>query len=117
MSNVLQVAGAGSGFACTLDGGLDAMRGRIGEWQAVVGQATKRELAEGGFTLVYDHDPAVTVELARLAAAEFACCSFFTFSLAFGHEGLRFTVTAPDDAQEFLTAVFGTAGTASAGSS
>jgi hypothetical protein len=96
-------------LVCTLDGGLDAMRGRIGEWKAVIAQATGREPADGGVTLVYDHDPAVTVELGRLAAAEFACCSFFTFTLTVAPDGMRFTISAPDEARDAVTAVFGTA--------
>ena len=99
----------GSDIVCTLDGGLDAMRGRIDEWAAVIGRATGREPADGGVTLVYDHDPALTVELARLAAAEFACCSFFSFALKVAPDGVRFTVTAPDEAATVLTALFGTA--------
>jgi hypothetical protein len=96
-------------LVCTLDGGLDAMRGRISEWRAVIAQATGREPADGGVTLVYDHDPALTVELARLAAVEFACCSFFTFTLAVAPDGMRFTISAPDEARDAVTAVFGTA--------
>jgi len=96
-------------LVCTFDGGLDAMRGRTGEWQAVIGRAIGREPAEGGVTLVYDHDPAVTVELARLAAVEFACCSFFAFTLTVAPEGMRFTVSAPNEARDVVTAVFGTA--------
>ena len=56
--------GAGTELVCTLDGGLDAMRDRISEWKAVIAQATRREPADGGVTLVYDHDPGTTVELA-----------------------------------------------------
>jgi hypothetical protein len=51
----------------------------------------------------------LTVELARLAAAEYACCSFFTFTLTIGPAGVRLTVTAPPDAQPLVTALFGTA--------
>jgi hypothetical protein len=97
----------GSDVVCTLDGDPDAIRVRINEWQAVIGAATRREPTGGGVTLVYEHDPAMTVELARLAAAEFACCSFFTFALTVGPDGMRFTVTAPDEAADVLTAVFG----------
>jgi hypothetical protein len=102
-------------LVCTLDGGLDAMRGRIGEWRAIIAQATGREPADGGVTLVYDHDPAVTVELARLAAAEFACCSFFTFTLIVATDGMRFTISAPDEARDVVTAVFGAAAPAPVG--
>jgi hypothetical protein len=94
---------------CTLDGGLDAMHGRISEWTAVIAQATRREPADGGVTLVYDHDPAVTVELARLAAAEFACCSFFSFTLTVARDGMRFTISVPGEARDVVTAMFGSA--------
>jgi hypothetical protein len=100
-------ADGGPDFVCTLDGGVEALAGRFGQWQAVIGQAVTREAADGGVTLGYDHDPARTVELARLAAAEFACCSFFTFSLTVAPEGVRFTVTAPPEAQDVVTALFG----------
>jgi hypothetical protein len=109
MASAALDGGSRPDLVCTFDGGLDAMRARIGEWKAVIGRATRREPAEGGVTLVYDHDPAVTVELARLAAAEFACCSFFTFTLTVAPEGMRFAVTAPPEAATAVTAVFGTA--------
>lgn len=60
---------AGSGIVCTLDGGADALRARVSEWQTVTARATGRRPADGGVTLTFDHDPSVTVELARLAAA------------------------------------------------
>jgi hypothetical protein len=109
MSAAALPGGSRPDLVCTLDGGPDAMRGRIAEWRAVIHKATGREPADGGVTLVYDHDPAVTVELARLAAAEFACCSFFTFTLTVAPEGMRFTISAPDEARDAVTAVFGTA--------
>jgi hypothetical protein len=111
VSRAAMAAGAagGSDIVCTLDGGVEAMRARITQWQDVLAAVAGREPAEGGITLVYEHDEARTVELARLAAAEFACCSFFTFTLAVGPAGVRFTVTAPDEAHDVITAVFGTA--------
>lgn len=55
------------------------------------------------------HDSDRAVELARLAAAEFACCPFFTFDLTIGPDGLRFTVRAPEAAQDMLSGLFGAA--------
>jgi hypothetical protein len=98
-----------SDLVCTLDGGPDAMRDRIGDWRAVIARATGREPADGGVTLVYDHDPAVAVELARLSVAEFACCSFFSFTVTVAPEGMRFTVQAPAEAATVVTAIFGAA--------
>ncbi|GAB1692478.1 hypothetical protein [Krasilnikovia sp. M28-CT-15] len=99
----------GPDLVCTIEGGIDAMHARITQWQAALGRATGREPADGGVSLTFDHDPALTVELARLAAAEYACCSFFTFTVTVGPAGVRFTVTAPPEAQDVVTAVFGTA--------
>jgi hypothetical protein len=99
----------GSDIVCTLDGGVDAMRGRIGEWQDVIGRAVGRHPAAGGVALRYEHDATLAVELVRLAAAEFACCSFFEFSLTVGPEGMVFAVSAPDEARDVITAVFGSA--------
>jgi hypothetical protein len=56
-------------LACTLGGGLPAMGRRVSDWQAVTARASARRPIQGGVTLTYDHDPALTVELARLAAA------------------------------------------------
>ncbi|MBT2390723.1 hypothetical protein J7E87_15130 [Streptomyces sp. ISL-1] len=109
--------GGGSDIVCTLEGGTDAMSERITDWQTVVGAATGREPADGGVTLTFDHDPGAAVELARLAAAEFACCSFFTFTLTIGPMGMRFTVTAPEEARDVVTAVYGTAAPAASGGS
>ncbi|MEV6596950.1 hypothetical protein AB0M36_08825 [Actinoplanes sp. NPDC051346] len=99
----------GPDIVCTIDGGIEAMRGRIDQWQAVLDRATGRKPADGGVSLTFAHDPAMTVDLARLAAAEYACCSFFTFTLTVGPAGMRFTVTAPPEARDVVTAVFGTA--------
>ena len=94
-------------IACTLAGGPDALADRVGEWRAVVGRAVAREATADGVALVYAHDEADAVELARLAAAEFACCSFFSFTLTVSPEGMRFTVGAPPEAQDAVAAVFG----------
>ena len=102
--------GAGTGgpeIVCTLDGGVEAMRGRISEWQTAIGRATAREAVDGGVALTFPHDAGHVVELARLAAAEYACCTFFTFTLTVGNAGVRFEVRAPREAADVLTAVFG----------
>jgi hypothetical protein len=96
-------------LACTLAGGAEAMDARVEDWRGVVGRATGREAIEGGVALRFDHDVALTTELARLAAAEYACCSFFAFTLDVNGEGLRFAVTGPAEAADAVTAVFGSA--------
>jgi hypothetical protein len=91
---------------CTL-GGAEAMRTRLAEWQHVTGRATGRRPVAGGVSLTYDHDERVAVELARLAAAEFACCSFFEFTLGVGPDGMTFTVSGPAEVGEVIAALFG----------
>jgi hypothetical protein len=103
-------SGLGPAIACTLEGGIEAMQERVGEWQSVVGHAIDRHGVAGGVTLSYGHDERLAVELARLAAAEYACCSFFTFSLTVGPTGMTFTVTAPEEARDVVTAMFGAYG-------
>ena len=97
------------GIACTLAGGEVAMRARIDEWRAVIAKRTGRRPTDGGVTLTYSFDPTVAVELARLGAAEFDCCSFFTFSLTVSPAGMVFTVTAPSSAADLVAAMFGDA--------
>jgi hypothetical protein len=98
-----------SDIVCTLEGGVDAMRSRIDEWQDVIGRAVGRRPVVGGVALHYEHDATVAVELTLLASAEFACCSFFEFSLTVGPQGMVFAVSAPDEARDVIAAVFGAA--------
>jgi DNA-binding transcriptional MerR regulator len=101
--------GAGELVGCTLDAGR--MKGRVEDWQALLSRAVGREPIPGGTALVFDHDAGLTVELARLAAAEHGCCSFFDFTLALTGEGLRLEVRGPAEAHEVIAAIFGPVGT------
>ena len=94
---------------CKIDGGLDAIQTRVTDWQDVIGRSTGRRAIDGGEVLNYDHDEAVAANLGRLAAAEYACCSFFEFTLTVGSEGMAFAVTAPPEAGAVVTAMFGDA--------
>jgi DNA-binding transcriptional MerR regulator len=100
-------------IACTLD--HDAMRGRISDWQAVLTRATSRGSIAGGVALTFAHDVQPTAELARLAAAEHGCCTFFDFTLEVTTAGVRFEVRAPVEAHDVLAAVFGPPGPPSRG--
>jgi DNA-binding transcriptional MerR regulator len=96
--------------ACTLDPG--AMRGRLGDWQAVLARGTSRSPIPGGSAITFDTDPELAADLARLVAAEHACCSFFDFTISVTEAGLRFEVRAPDEAHDLLATVFGPVGAA-----
>jgi DNA-binding transcriptional MerR regulator len=99
---------SGPPIACTLEAGR--MSGRLTDWQAVLLRASSRSPIPGGVALTFDHDVEVTTELARLAAAEHACCTFFDFALAVTGDGVRFEVRAPSQAHKVLAAVFGSPG-------
>lgn len=99
------VATARIPIACTLGG--TQVRPRIDEWQAVLARASRRDQSSGCVVAMFPHDPDLTAELARLAAAEHECCPFFEFTLAVTRAGVRFEVSAPGEARDLLTLVFG----------
>jgi hypothetical protein len=48
-------------------------------------------------------------ELARLVAAEQACCAFLSFRITVDQRGVGLEVRAPAGADEIVTALFGAA--------
>jgi hypothetical protein len=92
-------------IACTLGG--DDQRARIAQWRAVLARARRREPVDGGVRLAYDPEPDLLAELARLTAAEHACCGFLSFTLSVSAAGTAFTVTAPPDAAPLVAEIFG----------
>jgi hypothetical protein len=93
-------------IVCTLDGGGE-LTGRLDEWRAVLAQATGREETDEGVALTFDHDIPRTAELARLLAAEYACCSFASYHLTIDGQGVRMEIRTPPEARAALAAVFG----------
>lgn len=95
--------------ACTLP--AEEMPERNAAWQRLVGHVTGRvALPEGetGVRLVLDQDVPLA-ELTRLAQAEQACCSFFSFAITVDRRGIALEVRAPDTARDLVTALFGAA--------
>lgn len=94
--------------ACTLAAG--EMADRVDEWQAALQGVTARQALDGGgLRLELGPDTDVT-EIARLAAAEQACCRFFDFAVTIDGRGVALEVHAPPDGRPVLTALFGAAG-------
>ncbi|CAN5817232.1 MerR family transcriptional regulator [soil metagenome] len=93
---------------CTLDQG--DVQGRVGEWRDALARATERVPLDDGVALRFPHDIDLTAALARLCAAEHACCSFFRFALAIDSHGVRLEVRSPPEAWDVTAAVFGTPG-------
>jgi hypothetical protein len=96
-------------IACTLEGGLPAMEARISEWRAVLAHASSRHAtAAGALRLQFDGDVPIG-ELARLAAAEQACCRFFDFAITVDERGVGLEVRAPEGAEDLVRSLFGVA--------
>jgi MerR family copper efflux transcriptional regulator len=91
-------------IVCTLN--PEEMGDRISEWQAILAHVDAREAIDGGIRLTLSPD-ADLAEVARLARAEWSCCSFFAFSLTVDSRGTALEVRAPEAARELLTLVFG----------
>lgn len=93
-------------IACTLDAG--ALPGRLEDWRVLLASVARREPSAAGVRLVFD-SAAPIAEIARLAAAEQDCCRFFGFALTIDGRGTALEITAPAEALDLLTAVFGEA--------
>ena len=96
-------------IACTLEGGLTAMTDRINEWRALLAHAVGRS-SDGDVLRVELSADVPLAEVARLIAAEQACCTFFAFAITVDERGIALEVRAPAEAAEVVAAVFGVAG-------
>lgn len=93
-----------SPIACSL--GAGAMETRLEEWQVLLDQVVGREPLAGGLRLAFGPGGPLDA-MARLVAAEHDCCRFFDFAITVDGRGLALEVTAPAEAQDLVTALFG----------
>jgi MerR family copper efflux transcriptional regulator len=93
-------------MVCTL--GAGEMSSRFDEWNALLQHVVARHGLADGLRLEFLSTADVT-EIARLAAAEQSCCSFFDFGLTIDTRGIALEVHAPPDAQPVLADLFGAA--------
>lgn len=103
---VVQLAESDPAIACTLS--HDEMGDRIAEWQAALTHVRDRTPVDGGIRLALGPD-ADLAEVTRLARAEWACCSFFAFTLTVDGRGTALEVRAPEAARDLVASVFGVA--------
>ena len=101
----LHAEGTSTPIACSLD--PDAVSGRIDDWRRIVAKAPGCTAVDGGVALQFPVDGDTAGELARLAAAEQQCCTFFDFRLHLAGPAIQFEVRAPDDASDVVAAMFG----------
>lgn len=102
-------SGAEPPIACTLDAA--DMGTRMADWQDVLVHVHDRTaLDDGGGGVRLAFGPGAPLDrIATLAAAEQGCCAFFRFALTVDDRGIALEVRAPADAQDVVTALFGTA--------
>ena len=91
-------------IACTLGSADMAMRAR--DWQDILASVTAREPIDDGIRLVLTPGTPLA-PVAELAAAEYACCMFFRFSMTVDIRGVALEVTAPPEASDIVHALFG----------
>lgn len=97
-------------LACDLvaDGG--DVHDRIGLWQQVLARVERRDPLRDnpeGLALRFPFDVDLAGTLGRLAAAEYRCCSFGSYTLVVDDIGLRLEIRMPADAAGTLAAVVG----------
>ncbi len=84
-------------IACTLT--ESDLSERLAQWRSLVERAVEHNETADGVELVFRADVAPR-EIADLAIAELACCSFFTFTIALSADGTKLAIGAPPEARE-----------------
>ncbi|MEM9653987.1 MAG: MerR family transcriptional regulator [Actinomycetota bacterium] len=91
-------------LGCTLPS--EEIPDRLATWHTLLRGASRTEIGNG--VRIELTDTGIDVgEVARLAAAEQACCGFFVFRLTVDRRGTGLEITAPPDALDAVHTVFG----------
>jgi MerR family copper efflux transcriptional regulator len=101
------VPGAGQALpvTCTLD--ATEVPGRRQAWRALLEPARSRSSTEDGGLRFELGDRVALEELARLVAAEQACCAFFSFTITVDGGGISLEVRAPEGAAAIVDELMG----------
>lgn len=102
--------GAGdAALSCGLAADDGDVHHRIGSWQEVLGRVHRREALPGtGVVLWFPFEVEIAALLGRLAAAEYRCCSFGSYTIVIDGAGLRLEIRMPLEAADTMAAVLGT---------
>ncbi|WP_433359433.1 hypothetical protein ACQPZX_24960 [Actinoplanes sp. CA-142083] len=109
---------AESPLACDLAADDGDIHDRIGEWQRVLTRVDRRDAlpdTADGIALRFPFDVELAASLGRLAAAEYRCCSFGSYTLVIDGDGLRVEIRMPAGAAGTMAAVVGRPDTSPAG--
>lgn len=91
-------------IACTLATG--SMKGRLGDWQTLLGHVERRQAIDGGIRSVFAASVPID-DLIRLVVAEQDCCQFFQFAITVDSRGVALEVRAPEEAHSIVESMFG----------
>lgn len=91
--------------ACTLD--VAEVPARRRAWDSLLGLSRARSRTDDGGLRVELGDAVDVEELARLVAAEQACCAFFAFTISVDGTGVSLEVRAPEHAATIVEDLFG----------
>jgi hypothetical protein len=80
-------------WGCSL--GVEELGVRVAEWRAVAATSVSSEHIGGGVRLVFKADPLLIAHLARLCAAETACCAQMRFVVEIDAATVTLTAEAP----------------------
>jgi len=97
-------------LTCDLAADGGDMHDRIGVWQQALARVERRDPlpdTPDGVALRFPFDVDLAGTLGRLAAAEYRCCSFGSYTLVIDGTGLRLEVRMPGEAAGMLAAVVG----------
>ncbi|GGN46165.1 DNA-binding transcriptional MerR regulator [Actinoplanes campanulatus] len=97
-------------LACDLAADGGDMHSRIDVWQQVLARVKHRDPlpdSPDGVALRFGLDVDLAGTLGRLAAAEYRCCSFGSYTLIIDGTGLRLEIRMPTDAAGTLAAMVG----------
>jgi DNA-binding transcriptional MerR regulator len=86
--------GAPGAGGCSL--GERELQRRLLDWRRVLAGAVHTTTADGEVRVVFDSAAGVVVELARLCAAEMACCPFLSFNLDITSAAVVLTVAGDE---------------------
>ena len=93
--------------ACTLD--VTEVPARRQAWDSLLDLSRGRSRTVDGGLRVELGDAVALEELARLVAAEQACCAFFSFTISVDGSGISLEVRAPEHAAAIVEDLFGAA--------
>jgi MerR family transcriptional regulator, copper efflux regulator len=90
-------------WGCSLD--VDELSARLSDWRALAATSVSSKRLGGRMQLVFEAEPVLIADLARLCAAETACCSQMRFVMEIDAAQVTLTAEAPST-PELLDALF-----------